>query len=185
MAERNGHHHYLTTTVRNVPGYAGNVCLRILATSVISQSDGRYRKVRAIAHDGREFRGWVKGEGQNPMIVPRCGPLRITLFVSGRRVVFDYNAPGQVPDAQLAADKGNADRPATQPEASRIAADELWSHVKAVIAAVPIKDDADLSRIRKAVGLLFHSEAATNKVALEVLARANAAIDSLSRPRAA
>lgn len=183
MTSRDGHTHFLTTPVRNFPGYAGDVCLRILATSVITQRDGRYRKLRALAHDGREYRGWVNSDAQNPMIVPRSGPLRITLFVDGKRVSFAY--VGQTPDvAQLTDAPHPVNTPPARPS-TQASAEELWCHVNAIIKSVAIADDSDVSRVRKAVGLLFHSEAATNKVALDVLARANALIDSLSRPRAA
>jgi hypothetical protein len=175
--------HLVTMRVRNFPGYAVDVCLRILAGDVVSRSDGsRYRKIRAIAHDDREYPGWVSSTPENTHIVPRVAPLRIGLFVMNARVAFDYLSSNVVPDLKQSA--RHSARAETPPVDSR-ASEELWGHVSAVIKALPVSDPADISRVRKAVGLMFHSHATTNKVAHDVLARANALIDSLSYQRAA
>lgn len=174
--------HLVTARVRNFPGYIGDVCLRILAGPVVCRPGSRrYRKVKAIAHDGREFHGWISSSDQNPMIVPRAAPLRVALFVSNERVTFEYVSATAVPDIKAprqfvqAGSTSTAERPF----------DELWIHISAIIRSLPIGDDAAASRMRKAVALMFHSDASTNKVANEVLARANALIDSRSRQQAA
>lgn len=183
MNQKSEFGHLVTMRVRNFPGYAVDVCLRILAGPVITRADSsRYRKIRAIAHDGREYAGWTSSTAQNPMIVPRIAPLRIGLFVMNEKVSFDYVSSNEVPD--LKTPYSTAARAEAIP-ADRGASEELWSHISAVIKAFPINDPADSSRVRKAVGLMFHSHATTNKVAHDVLARANALIDSLSYQRAA
>lgn len=183
MNQKSEFAHLVTMRVRSFPGYAVDVCLRILAGAVITRTDGsRYRKIKAIAHDGREYAGWVSSTAQNPMIAARIAPLRIGLFVKNEKVSFEYVSSNEVPD--LKAPYPAAARPQAKAADTR-SSDELWGHISAVIKAFPINDPADTSRVRKAVGLMFHSHATTNKVAHDVLARANALIDSLSCQRAA
>lgn len=183
MNQKSEFGHLVTMRIRNFPGYTVDLCLRILAGAVITRTDGsRYRKVRAIAHDGREYAGWVSSTAQNPMIVPRIAPLRIGLFVVNEKISFEYASSNDVPD--LKAPAPSAARVEAKPADNRTS-DELWGHIAAVIKAFPITDPADVSRVRKAVGLMFHSHATTNKIAHDVLARANALIDSLSYQQAA
>lgn len=175
--------HLVTVRVRNFPGYAVDVCLRILAESVVTRSDqSRYRKIRAIAHDGREYPGWVSSTPENTRIVPRVAPLRFGIFVMNAKVAFDFVSSNVVPDLK---EPARSTARVEAPLADSRASEELWAHVSAVIKALPVSDPADISRVRKAVGLMFHSDATTNKVAHDVLARANALIDSLSYQRAA
>ncbi|PZR90877.1 MAG: hypothetical protein DI537_17525 [Stutzerimonas stutzeri] len=175
--------HLLTMRIRNFPGYSVDVCLRILAGGVVARSDGsRYRKVRAIAHDGREYSGWVASTSNNPRILPRVAALQIGLFIANRRVTFEYRSSTEIPDLNDPSRRAQTHR-APQPTAP--ASDALWGHLNALIHAIPVESSADASRIRKAVGLMFHSQANTDKIACDVLARANALIDSLSQQQAA
>lgn len=182
MSSANETSHLVTARVRNFPGYVGDVCLRILAGAVINRPGSRrYRKVKAIAHDGREFHGWISSSDQNPMIVPRVAPLHVALFVSNERVTFEYVSATAVPD--IKAPRQFAQAGVTSAADQRF--DELWTHVSAIIKSLPMGDDAAASRMRKAVALMFHSEASKNKIANDVLARANALIDSRTRHQAA
>lgn len=182
MAPKSEATHLVTMRVRNFPGHAGDVCLRILANAVIARPGSRrYHKIKAIDHDGREYHGWVSSSDQNPMIVARIAPLQFVLYVNSERVTFDYLSGHQISD--LATPRKRTDFPPAK--AGSVPAEQLWAHVSAVIKSIPMPDDAAVSRVRKAVALMFHSDATTNKIAHEVLARANALIDSRSRQQAA
>jgi len=158
---------------------SGNVLhsLIISASKVLSdRSRNPYRKVRAVSADGTVYFGYVRGQRGNNFITVSHSPLTIALYVGSEKLEFTYSGTSDTVTVDQSRSRSDR-RPSPGPQASNSA----WPHVEAIIRTALAKDPSGASRIRRAVALLFHADAAGSPIdEPDLLARANDLIDTLA-----
>ena len=159
--------------------FSAPTTLRILASQICYGRGGNpYRKLKAMAADGRTYYGWARGASDNVTVTIESGPLQISIHVGSTELKFSYTGASEtveIHEAEPRRDYSSHQMP--QPRPAALQDGGLWLHVEAMIRSQQVRDSGDANRVRRAMALLFHGD--VNNLAGDVLARANAYIDQL------
>lgn len=152
---------------------------------------GAYRRVRLVydvGHDGGRvtLEGRATGDPDDREIAGIATPLRIAVTLIHPLCTTTEIVIGARYGDGLRIDLAPAPSPRpgrvrSQPTTQEGDADPLWEDVLAILTAQTVRDQTDVSRLRRACALLFHTDAPErDRRFLDVHARANAYLDALA-----
>ena len=166
--------------------------LDILLTDAVFESSngGKYRKLRATTQNdsvyyGSAFAGKEGNFAKSMTLVVYDGSERLTVPVP----VADL-AVGDISSLELSctlpADKQKARPVSAEPQVKKsdLQENRLWSVTETFIRAQPIKEKGQLTKLRRAVTLIYHPdqyEEAEREIRTRIIARTNDLIDKIGQ----
>jgi hypothetical protein len=153
-----------------------------------------YRKLRATGHDGTTFYGSAfAGSGcdftKAMTLIVNYGSEKLVVSVPVAELAVE-NVVSLELSCTLQASYETARPAAAEPVAMKIdpQEDRLWSATETFIRAQPIQAKAELTKLRRAVTLIYHPDQyadAEKEIRSRILARANDLIDRIGEQIAA